>query len=120
MRFLVDECCGPVVAQWLREQGYDVRRVAEMSPGLDDAGVLELAHTEDRILITNDKGFGARIFERGNPHSGVILLRLADERPAVAIRVLAGVLDQLGSGIQHRFVVATERHVRPSPRKPKA
>ena len=24
MRFLVDECIGPRVAQWLREQGHDV------------------------------------------------------------------------------------------------
>jgi predicted nuclease of predicted toxin-antitoxin system len=23
MRFLVDECTGPSVTQWLREQGYD-------------------------------------------------------------------------------------------------
>jgi hypothetical protein len=65
-----------------------------MSPGLDDANVLELAHAEDRILITNDKGFGARVFEKGDPHSGVILLRLTDERPPVAIRVLSGVLEQ--------------------------
>jgi len=119
MRFLVDECCGPVVAHWLVEQGHEVRRVAEVSPGLEDADVLELAHTEDRILITNDKGFGARVFEKGNPHSGVILLRLADERPKVAVRVLAGVLKQLGSELQGRFVVATERRVRPGRRKPK-
>ncbi len=31
MRFLVDECTGPVVAQWLREQGYDVFSVFEES-----------------------------------------------------------------------------------------
>jgi predicted nuclease of predicted toxin-antitoxin system len=119
MQFLVDECCGPVVARWLREQGHDVRRVADVSPGLDDANVLELAHGEDRVLITNDKGFGARVFEKGDPHSGVILLRLTDERPPVAIRVLSGVLRQLGTEIQGRFVVATERRVRPSRGRPK-
>jgi predicted nuclease of predicted toxin-antitoxin system len=119
MRFLVDECCGPVVAKWLREQGHDARRVADISPGLDDANVLELAHAEDRVLITNDKGFGARVFEKGDPHSGVILLRLTDERPPVAIRVLSGVLEQLGTKIQGRFVVATERRVRPSRGRPR-
>jgi predicted nuclease of predicted toxin-antitoxin system len=119
MRFLVDECCGPVVARWLREQGHDVRRVADVSPGLDDANVLELAHAEDRVLITNDKGFGARVFEKGDPHSGVILLRLSDERPPVAIRVLSGVLEQFGTKIQGRFVVATERRVRPSRGRPR-
>jgi len=119
MRFLVNECCGPVVTDWLRDQGHDARRVADISAGLDDAAVLELAHAEDRIPITNDKGFGARVFEKGEPHSGAILLRLADERPPVAVRVLSGVLEQLGEQIRGRFVVATERRVRPSRRKPK-
>jgi len=119
MKFLVDECCGPVVASWLREQGHDARRVADISPGLDDAVVLELAHAESLILVTSDKGFGARVFQKGEPHSGVVLLRLNDERPQVAVRVLSGVLEQLGPEIQGRFVVATERRVRPSRGKPR-
>ncbi len=69
MRFLVDECCGPVVANWLRDQGHDARRVADVSPGIDDAAVLGLACAEDRILITSDKGFGARVFEKGEPQT---------------------------------------------------
>jgi predicted nuclease of predicted toxin-antitoxin system len=31
MRFLVDECTGPQVARWLREQGHDVFSVYERS-----------------------------------------------------------------------------------------
>jgi hypothetical protein len=34
MRFLVDECTGPSVARWLREQGYDVFSVYEQARGL--------------------------------------------------------------------------------------
>jgi len=113
MRFLVDETCGPVVANWLAQQGHDVRRVAEVLPGLDDAGVLGLAYAEERILITNDKDFGARVFERRERHRGVILLRLADERPAMAIAVLTRVLESLGEGIKNRFTVASERRIRP-------
>ncbi len=36
MRFLVDECIGPAVAQWLREQGHDVSSVFDESRGEDD------------------------------------------------------------------------------------
>jgi uncharacterized protein with PIN domain len=32
MRFLVDECTGPAVAKWLREQGHDVVSVYDESP----------------------------------------------------------------------------------------
>lgn len=39
MRFLVDECTGPSVARWLREQGHNVVSVYEQMRGLDDASV---------------------------------------------------------------------------------
>jgi hypothetical protein len=36
MRFLVDECTGVVVANWLRRQNYEVFSVYEQARGLDD------------------------------------------------------------------------------------
>ena len=33
MRFLVDECTGPAVARWLRQQGYEVFSVYEQARG---------------------------------------------------------------------------------------
>ena len=89
MHFLVDECCGPIVARWLRDEGYDARRVADSDAGMADRDVLEMARNENRVLVTTDKDFGARVFEHGESHRGVILLRLTDERPLAAIRVLA-------------------------------
>ena len=44
MRFLVDECTGPRVARWLREQGYDVVSVYEQARGMDDDSILEKAN----------------------------------------------------------------------------
>lgn len=35
MRFLIDECIGPAVAKWLREQGYEVFSVHDEVRGLD-------------------------------------------------------------------------------------
>ncbi len=37
MRFLVDECTGPKVAQWLRDQGHEVFSVYDEARGLDDS-----------------------------------------------------------------------------------
>ena len=34
MRFLVDECTGPAVASWLRDNGYEVFSVFEEAKGL--------------------------------------------------------------------------------------
>ncbi|MBM3145985.1 MAG: hypothetical protein FJ010_13660 [Chloroflexi bacterium] len=62
MRFLIDECTGPAVAQWFREQGYDVFSVYEQARGMDDDDIVEKANNENRILITNDKDFGEKIW----------------------------------------------------------
>ena len=82
MRFLVDECTGPAVARWLRDQGHEVFSVYEQARGMDDAGVLEKADSESWILITNDKDFGEQVYRGQRPHRGVVFLRLKDERAA--------------------------------------
>lgn len=64
----------------LREQGHDVRGVADEPDleGLDDESVLELATRDERILITrNSRDFApiCRIWaEAGRDHAGVILI----------------------------------------------
>jgi predicted nuclease of predicted toxin-antitoxin system len=55
MRFLVDECAGPAVADWLRSRGYDVFSIYDSARGLDDEAVIEKAMIENWILVTNDK-----------------------------------------------------------------
>jgi predicted nuclease of predicted toxin-antitoxin system len=59
---------------------------------MDDADFLQWACREQRVLVTNDKNFGARVFEKGDGHCSVILLRLNGERPVIALKVLARVL----------------------------
>ena len=44
MRFLVDECTGPSVAQWLRELHHDVFSVYDKARGLDDESIIEKAY----------------------------------------------------------------------------
>ena len=42
MRFLVDECTGPAVAQWLRAQAHDVFSVYDEARGLDDERIFQV------------------------------------------------------------------------------
>jgi predicted nuclease of predicted toxin-antitoxin system len=112
MRLLVDECTGPAVARWLRARGHDVFSVYEEARGLDDDAVLAKAHAEQRILITNDKDFGEKIFRERHPHRGVIFLRLEDERAASKIATLERLFAQHGDRLSDRFVVVTAAAVR--------
>lgn len=112
MRFLVDECTGPRVVAWLRNQNHDVFSVFDEARGMDDEGIITKALEDTRILITNDKGFGEKVSRDGRLHRGVILLRLEDERPASKIRVMGHLLRKYSSKIADAFIVATERQVR--------
>lgn len=112
MRFLVDECTGPAVARWLRAQGYEVFSVYDEARGLDDESVLRKAFAESRVLITNDKDFGNKVFRERRPHRGVVFLRLADERAYNKIETLRRLIEEHGDRLVDRFVVVTEEQVR--------
>lgn len=92
MRFLVDECAGPVIAEWLRTQGYDVFSVYDLARGMDDDDIVRKAFEEDWIIITNDKDFGEKVYRDRKLHRGVILLRLDDERASSKINVISRLL----------------------------
>jgi predicted nuclease of predicted toxin-antitoxin system len=72
MRFLVDECVGPSVANWLHNQSYKVFSVYDEARGMDDDTIIQKADMEDWILITCDKHFGEKIHRYQYPHHGVI------------------------------------------------
>ncbi len=112
MKFLVDECTGHAVARWLKQQGHDVFSVYDQARGIDDDKVIEIAQVEERILITNDRGFGEKVFRERRPHHGVVFLRLANERSANKIRVLDQLISQHSDALSSRFVVVTETRVR--------
>ncbi len=112
MRFLVDECTGPAVARWLREQGHDVFSVFDEARGMNDEELIHKAFAENWILITNDKDFGEKVFRERRQHKGVVLLRLDDERAASKIDTLERVLSGYADRLAERFVVVTPTQVR--------
>ena len=112
MRFLVDECAGPNVAAWLREQDYEVFSDHEQSRGASDGSLIQKAFVENWILITNDKDFGEKVYRERHPHHGVIFLRLEDERAASKILVLKQLLAQYVKQLADQFIVVTEKRIR--------
>lgn len=108
----MDECTGPEAARWLERAGHDVRSIYDESPGVDDSMVIEAALRENRILVTNDKGFGEKVFREGRLHAGVLLLRLEDERSVNKIAALDRVLQEYGDELPGSFTVVTERSIR--------
>jgi predicted nuclease of predicted toxin-antitoxin system len=112
MRFLVDECTGPAVARWLRQQKHEVFSVHEQARGMEDDEIIRKAFTENWILITNDKDFGEKVYRARHPHRGVVLLRLEDERTQNKIDSIRRLLRDYADQIPGCFAVVTETHVR--------
>ena len=112
MRFLVDECTGPTVARWLRDQSYEVFSVYEEARGAADDDMLDKAHSENWILVTNDKDFGEKVYREKYPHKGIVLLRLENERNKNKISTLQRLLENYADELIDRFVVVTEKTVR--------
>ena len=112
MRFLVDECTGPAVARWLRDQSHQVFSVYEEACGNADDDILDKAYSENWILITNDKDFGEKVYRENKSHHGVIFLRLQDERAASKIDAIKKLLDGYEDQLADAFVVVTETQVR--------
>ena len=112
MRFIVDECTGIRVADWLRREGYQVFSVYEQARGITDNAIVRKAFEENWILITNDKDFGEKVYRDRSPHRGIILLRLQDERSFNKIDVLKRLFSLYLERIPNSFVVVTETQVR--------
>lgn len=111
MRFLVDECTGPKLAAWLRDEGHKVFSVFDEARGIEDDQIIQKAYDENWILITNDKDFGEKVY-RERPHRGIIFMRLEDERATNKIQVLRRLLERYADRLEGQFVVVTETQVR--------
>jgi predicted nuclease of predicted toxin-antitoxin system len=85
MRFLADESCDFAVVRALRLAGHDVLAVCEFQRRSIDKELMETAHREGRVLLTEDKDFGWLAFVAHQESAGVVLIRY----PAGSRRTLA-------------------------------
>jgi predicted nuclease of predicted toxin-antitoxin system len=115
MKILADENIEYELVAWLRDGGHDVVWAAETAASTADSFLLDIAHAEQRIILTSDLDFGELIFRYHRPAHGVVLLRF-------------GLLDELGrltllqshwptierQAVGH-FIVADDRRLRVRP-----
>ncbi len=92
MRFLIDRCAGRRLAEWLRQQGHDVREASDFGPDPGDEILLLEASDDKRVLVTLDSDFGALIFLGGAAHAGIV--RLPDVPAGERIALIADLLDR--------------------------
>ncbi len=94
------------MAEWLGNKGHDVIEAQTLGPDPGDRALLELAESENRVLVTMDKDFGELIYLRRVSHAG--LIRLPDVRVARRIEMIEELIDQQGEALQERAIVTIQ------------
>ena len=96
----------------LRDVGHDVLSISERSPGISDEEVVQIARTENRIIVTFDRDYGELIFRRGSPApAGVWYLRFPPEGPREVAMYVSRLIEE-GIDLEGRFTTADRGRIR--------
>ena len=80
MNFVADAGISPRTVEFLREQGHDVVHVRDIGmQRAKDSEILELARSQDRIVLTFDLDFGDLLALGLSDKPSTIIFRLDDE-----------------------------------------
>ncbi|MCC6298175.1 MAG: DUF5615 family PIN-like protein [Anaerolineales bacterium] len=112
LHFLADESCDFSVVRALRAEGFDVLAVSEYMTRSVDRELIERAHAERRILLTEDKDFGWLVFASHSVSAGVILIRFPSNLRSTLAKSVLQLVEQHGADLNNAFVVVQPGQVR--------
>jgi predicted nuclease of predicted toxin-antitoxin system len=119
LRFLADESCDFAVVRALRSAGYDVFAVSEVMTRSDDRDLIDQAHRDQRILLTEDKDFGWLVFVSRADSAGVVLIRFPGHARQTMAHSVVRLVQEQDEQLVGAFVVVQPGHIRIN-RKPDA
>ena len=116
---LADENVPRATVEYLRNLGYDVVWIAEVSPGVADPVVLARGRAEARLTFGFDLDLPERIV-RGTdaPPLGLVLFRGAPDSPTTTGESLAALLERDDLDLVGRITVVNGDQVRQRPFPP--
>jgi predicted nuclease of predicted toxin-antitoxin system len=112
VHLVADESCDFSVVVGVRVAGHDVTSIMELMSGVNDEKVIELAASERRLLLTEDKDFGQLVFAAAKKNSGVILIRYPARARSTLVGAVVKLLSDRGDALYSRFVVLEPGRVR--------
>ena len=115
MTLLADANIEASLVRWLRSQHHDVVWASELPPSTPDAKLIELANTEERVLLTYDRDFGELVYFRGQVSQGIVLFRFDTPLQAERLAILQRRWGAIEEQAQGQFMVVSEQNVRVRP-----
>lgn len=104
MRFVADESCDFNVVRALRDARHDVVAICETSPSMPDAQVAQLAVSEGRVLLTEDRDFGEFVHAHNVRTGGVVYIRYPARARSLLPDAVLGLVREHGSALRKGFV----------------
>jgi predicted nuclease of predicted toxin-antitoxin system len=115
LRWVIDECVDAALVVELRDSGQDAVYISEVEPRASDTEVMRRAHSEGRLLLTEDKDFGDLVFRKGRPIPGIVLLRIDPARRSIKGRRLLAAIERFGETLFGRYMVIEDARFRSRP-----
>lgn len=109
MNFVADAGISPRTVEFLREQGHDVVHVRDIGmQRAKDSEILELARSQDRIVLTFDLDFGDLLALGLSDKPSTIIFRLDDETAESVNTNLLTVLAQTESDLRDGALILVQ------------
>ena len=115
IRFLADVNVEKSIVDYLSKQGYDIKWIPDYDCEMFDEDLLQMANEEQRILITNDKGFGDLIFLQKKLSAGTILFRVKGHGSQEKIRLMRKLLMGYRDKLLNHYVIVSKGKIRVIP-----
>ena len=118
MKFFIDSALSPIVAERLREAGYDAVHTRDYDmTSASDSSILERAAAEQRVVVSADTDFGTQLAESGHALPSVLPFRRGvTRRPDGQAELLLANLPSLaGELIRGSLIVIEHNRIRVRP-----
>jgi predicted nuclease of predicted toxin-antitoxin system len=108
-KLLTDENIDPLVVEFLRQKGFDVWDIKEMSwRGRLDIDILKEAHKQKRVVVTHDEDFGKLVFRSKIVFTGILYFRPGHFYPEKTIIALQRLFEQVEMECTPPFILVVE------------
>jgi len=113
MVFLANENFPKPSVTILRKAGFEIKSVAEETPGISDSEVIERAKRQHLVILTFDRDYGQLIFrdQSINPPA-VVYFRYKGMNPEFAGTVLLDMLTKEKNSLEGNFTVIEKASIR--------
>ncbi|MBE0428158.1 MAG: DUF5615 family PIN-like protein [Nitrospirae bacterium] len=112
IKFVADVNVEKAIVDYLLEEGYDVKWIPDYNCEMLDEELLHLSNKEKKILITNDKDFGELIFLQKKLSTGIILIRVKEQKGEDKVKLMRKLLQNYRDKLLNNFVIITEKKFR--------